>query len=84
MNHTLEERITALEERNARVEANKARETSRARRGAIAFLTYLVIVIFFFAADLPQPRINAIVPTVGFVLSTLSLSVLRRRWMGRK
>jgi hypothetical protein len=36
-------------------------------------LTYALIVIFFYTAQLPKPRINAIVPTVWFILSTLSL-----------
>ena len=73
--------ISAIKERNARVEADKAWETSKARKIVIAVLTYLVIVLFFFAAGLPNPLVNALVPTVGFMLSTLSLPWFKRAWI---
>jgi protein-S-isoprenylcysteine O-methyltransferase Ste14 len=73
----LQKQINEIKTRNARVEADKARETSRARKIIIAVLTYIVIVIFFYAAKLPNPLINAIVPTVGFILSTLGLNAIK-------
>jgi len=69
----LQKEIEAIKKRNKRVEADKARETSRTRRISIALLTYAVIVLFFYTAELPKPWINAIVPTIGFLLSTLSI-----------
>ena len=69
----IQKEIELLKERNRRVEADKAREISRARKFIILTLTYIVIVIFFYTAELPKPRINAIVPTLGFILSTLGL-----------
>ncbi len=83
MTSTLEKRITAIESRNKRVEADKAWETSTARKVAIAVLTYLVIVLFFLAANLPNPFINPIVPTVGFLLSTLALGAVKQSWLKR-
>ncbi len=74
----LEARIRKIEKRNIQVEANKAWETSMLRRIAIAILTYITILTFFIAANLPNPWINALVPTVAFVLSTFSLELLRR------
>jgi hypothetical protein len=74
-------RIRAIEERNRRVELDKAWETSWIRRIIIAVFTYLVVVLFFFAASLPNPFLNSIVPTVAFVLSTLSLPFFKRIWM---
>ncbi|MEI7562577.1 MAG: hypothetical protein WCJ39_02435 [bacterium] len=73
----LKEEIQDLKTRNKKVEADKARETSRARKGIITVLTYAVIVIFLYTAKLPNPRINAIVPTIGFVLSTLGLNAFK-------
>jgi hypothetical protein len=67
----LQKQIDEIQKRNKRVEADKAREISRARKFIILTLTYIVIVIFFYTAELPKPRINAIVPTLGFILSTL-------------
>lgn len=72
--------VAALKARNARVEAAKGWEQSSTRRILIAAFTYIVIVLFFLAAGLPNPFVNAIVPTLGFLLSTLSLEAVRRRW----
>ncbi len=73
----LEARIRKIEKRNIQVEANKAWETSILRRVVVAILTYITIVTFFHAARLPNPWVNALVPTVAFILSTLSLALLR-------
>lgn len=73
--------IEKIKERNARVEIDKAWETSWARRGIIAILTYLVIVLFFVSAGIVNPFINAIVPTIGFLLSTLSLTFFKKVWL---
>ncbi len=77
----LEKEIEKIKARNARVEADKAWETSIARKIIIAILTYFVIVVFFFFAGLPNPLVNAIVPTIAFVLSTLSLPVFKEYWL---
>ncbi|MFA6255545.1 MAG: hypothetical protein WC606_00020 [Candidatus Absconditabacterales bacterium] len=73
----LQKEIAQLKERNKRVEADKARETSRMRKIIIIILTYTVIVIFFYTTKLPNPRLNAIVPSITFLLSTLGLSLLK-------
>jgi polyferredoxin len=69
----LQKEIQIIKQRNKRVELDKARETSWIRKISIALLTYIVIVLFFYTAKLSNPWVNAIVPTMGFVLSTLSL-----------
>lgn len=70
--------IQKIKERNTRVENDKARETSLARKIIIAILTYFVVVIFFYFADISRPRINAIVPTMWFLLSTLSMWIFKK------
>jgi hypothetical protein len=77
---SLEERIAALEERNARVERDKRWEGSLWRKVSIMVLTYAVVVAFLFAIDANSPWINAIVPVIGFGLSTLTVSVLKRSY----
>ncbi len=77
----IEKRLNAIEKRNKKVELDKAWETSWSRRIIIAILTYLTIVLFFYVAQLPKPFINSIVPTTGFVLSTLSLPFFKRMWI---
>lgn len=75
--------ISQIHERNRRVEADKAWELSLSRKVLIAILTYIVIVLFFYFAGLPHIFINPIVPTVGFVLSTLSIPLFKSWWVKR-
>ena len=76
----LEQRIAHIEERNRRVELDKAWETSASRRLIILVATYLVLGCYLWAIEVPRPWLNAIVPTVGFALSTLVLSPARKWW----
>ena len=80
----IEKRVYVIEKRNKKVELDKAWETSWFRRITIALLTYFVIVLFFTFACLPKPFVNSIVPTVGFVLSTMSMSFFKNIWMKNK
>jgi hypothetical protein len=80
-NQKFEEEIIKIKERNKRVEIDKAWETSWMRKISVAILTYIVIVTFFKVAGLTKPFINSIVPTLGFLLSTLSLSLLKKVWV---
>ncbi len=74
--------IGEIKKRNDRVEADKAWETSKARKIIILLLTYTVMVIFFYFAKLPQPFVNAIVPSLAFVLSTLTVQSFKKWWLG--
>lgn len=76
--------IEQIKQRNARVEADKAWETSFSRKILVAVLTYIVIVLLFLVAGLPKPFINALVPTAGFLLSTLSIPFFKKLWLKRK
>ena len=79
----LEKRIKVIEERNARVESNKAWETSLTRRLLIMVFTYLAIGVYLHAIQVPDPWLNAIVPTVAFLLSTLTLPFFKKMWLDR-
>lgn len=76
----LEKRIEKIEKRNSTVEKNKQWETSLTRRAFIAPFTYLSISLYFLAINIDRPFINAVVPTLGFLLSTLSLPYIRKLW----
>lgn len=76
----MKKEIESIKERNSRVEKDKAWETSKTRRAIIAVMTYIVIVIFLFSIDAPNPFLSAIVPVLGFILSTLTLQVFKRLW----
>jgi hypothetical protein len=77
---TLEDRVAAIEARNQKVESDKHWETSWTRRLSIAVLTYAVVVGFLYYIDNDAPYINGLVPVVGFMLSTLVLSTIRKVW----
>ena len=79
----LEKEIEKVKDRNKRVEADKAWETSFTRRVLITVLTYFVIVLFFYFAELPKPFINSIVPALAFLLSTMTLSFFKKIWLNR-
>jgi len=80
----IKDEIKNIKERNKRVELDKAWETSLTRKIIIAVLTYIVIVIFFYFAELPKPFINSIVPSLAFIISTLSLPIFKKIWINLK
>ena len=77
----LERRVAAIEGRNARVEADKAWETSYARRGLLVLFIYVAIGTYFWAINIQNPWLNAVVPAGAFVLSTLTLAYLKEIWL---
>ncbi len=81
---TLEQRVEKLEARNRRVEADKGWETSWLRRGSIMLLTYLTVVFYLHFVIHINPWINALVPVIGFFLSTLTVTRLKQYWLKRQ
>lgn len=81
----LEEEIKKIQERNKRVEMDKRWETSVTRRICIAILTYAVVVIYsYFIKNFDNVLLSSIVPVIGFILSTLSLKIIRKIWQRNK
>ena len=81
MNKNLEERIKKIEERNKRVEGDKAWETSKIRKILIIIFTYIFAVLYLRVADTTNPWFGAVVPCVGFYLSTRSVNVIKKWWL---
>lgn len=76
----LEKRVSTIEKRNVRVEQDKAWETSWARRGLLILFTYLSVGFYMQAIGIASPWLNAIIPSLGFLLSTLTLPFFKRMW----
>lgn len=77
----LEEKIKNIEERNKRVELDKDWETSWTRRLCIMVLTYLIVIIYsYLIRNFNYILLSSLVPVIGFMLSTLSLKLVRRFW----
>ena len=77
----MEDDLKQIQERNQRVEVDKAWETSWTRRGVIAVITYAIAVLFMHRIGVPDAYLNALVPTGGFIVSTLSLSMVKKYWV---
>lgn len=77
------ERLEKLEARNRRVEADKGWETSWLRKLCLMVLTYLVVSAYLAVVVHINPWINALVPVLGFFLSTLTLSLIKSWWVNR-
>ena len=77
----LEQRVQKIEERNKSVEADKAWETSWTRRGLLVFFTYIAIGVYLAAIDIERPWLNAIIPAVAFMISTLTMPFFKKLWL---
>lgn len=77
----IEQRIQKIEERNRGVEADKAWETSWARRVLLTIFTYLAIGAYLRAIEILRPWLNAIVPAAAFMISTLTMPFFKRMWI---
>lgn len=77
----LEKEIEEIKKRNIRVEKDKAWETSFTRKICIAVLTYIVVVSYtFIIKSIDNVFLSSLVPVIGFLLSTLSLKLIRKIW----
>lgn len=81
----VEAEIKKIKLRNARVEGDKAWETSYFRRFTITTGTYAAAYLLLLVIEAPNPHVAALVPAMGFLLSTLTLPFLKEFWLrGRK
>jgi len=84
MNNNLETDIERLKERNARVELDKSWETSWTRRIFISIITYVVAIIWLYLIKENGVYFKAVVPTVGYLLSTMTIPQLKKFWINSR
>lgn len=77
----LQREIDVIKQRNARVEADKAWETSLFRVGIICAMTYVVASAVLYFIGSQNFWLNALVPTIGFFLSAQSLPAIKKWWI---
>jgi hypothetical protein len=77
----LESRVNAIEKRNQQVELDKAWEGSWTRKLLVIAFTYFSISLYLYFIVGIDPWINAIVPALGFLLSTLTLPYFKKWWI---
>ncbi len=80
----LEKRIIDIENRNRRVEGDKAWETSNLRKILILILTYIFAVLYLKIADTTNPFLGAVVPCAGFFISTQTLNIIKNKWLSSR
>lgn len=80
----LENEIELIKQRNLCVEGDKAWEQSLFRRLLIVAVTYIIASIVMYAIGVTNYFLNALIPTVGYLLSTLSLPPIKRWWINKK
>ena len=80
-----EKEIKKIQERNKRVELDKAWETSWTRKICIMILTYIVVIVYSYVIrKYDNIFLSSLVPVMGFTLSTLSLKLVRKIWENNK
>lgn len=77
-------RIEIIEKRNHRVELDKDWEGSVTRRVLIVLFTFISIGLYMWVIGVDKPLFNAIIPSLGFTLSTLTLPFFKNLWMQNK
>ena len=80
----IEKEFIIIKERNNRVEIDKAWETSWTRRITIMIITFIIASLWLFLINETHIFLKAIVPTLGYLLSTLSLPQIKKLWLKLK
>lgn len=75
--------LNKIQERNQRVEIDKAWETSWTRKIAIAIGTYLIVGGYLSFLKVEQAWLHALVPAVAYLLSTLTLPFAKKLWINK-
>ncbi|HQI26215.1 MAG TPA: hypothetical protein PLY95_03155 [Candidatus Paceibacterota bacterium] len=79
----LKQELDTIKERNNRVEGDKAWETSYFRVILISLITYVLASITFYLIGNPNYFLNALIPTLGYFLSTQSLPFIKKWWINK-
>ena len=77
----LEQRVKNIEERNRRVEVDKAWKLSRTRTLFIAASTYILILVFMGLIKNEHPFLNALVASVAYLMSSATYKGIKKDWL---
>ncbi len=77
----LESRIEKIEQRNIKVQQDKAWEVSLTRKIVIMLITYFIAAWFMYLINVESYWSNAFIPTIVYLLSTLSIPIVRDHWL---
>ena len=77
----LEKEVEIIKARNLKVESDKAWETSYFRVFLISGITYIVAVKVLYFIGSTNYFLDALVPTIGYFLSSQSLPFVKKWWI---
>jgi len=77
----LEKEVNSIKERNERVELDKAWETSAFRIAVVLIMTYIITAVVFYFIGVKSYLLSALIPAVGYYVSTQSLPFIKRWWV---
>jgi len=77
----IEKEIIEIKARNKRVDGDKAWERSKFRIIIVSLLTYIVVVIVFNLIGVESYLLSALIPTIGYILSTFTIPVVKKWWL---
>lgn len=79
----IQKEIEKIKERNKRVEADKAWETSFFRKILLTVFTYIITAIVFYLIGVGNYLLSAIIPTTGYFISIQSLPFIKKWWINK-
>ncbi|NQV88151.1 MAG: hypothetical protein HQ402_01160 [Parcubacteria group bacterium] len=79
----LEKEVGYIKERNKRVEADKAWEVSMVRMLSLTVITYIIASLVLYFIGVNNFLLSALVPALGYFLSTQSLPFIKKRWISK-
>lgn len=77
----LQKELAYIKARNKKVEIEKAWETSFTRMISITLITYIIAAGVMYIIGVENIFTNALIPTIGYILSTQSLPIIRKLWV---
>jgi hypothetical protein len=77
----LEKEIVLIKQRNSRVEADKAWETSYFRVLLISTIIYVIAVKVMYFIGTGNYYLNALIPAIGYFISVQSLPFIKKWWI---
>lgn len=83
-NTRLDAILTKLEERNRRVELDKAWETSILRAVCICLLTYIAACSLILLIGTHHPWLAALIPAACYLMSTQTLPHIKEWWGSKR
>jgi len=79
----LAKRVEAIEARNSKVELDKKWETGILRKVFLLVVTYVLLGVYMTFIGVNKSWLNAIIPSLGFLISTLTLGWVKTLWINK-